>query len=828
MYKAKKVTTTSSSPQFKGSRRMIIGGQTHNVDSIETYNRIVSEVEEKKQRNIEKIEESKNQKVLVKTTMNGNTKRVTQIINDISRIPEKKQQQKTRPLISKNDDKKFVLVKTPRTPLSQLQQSFNINRFDNNKYQEDDNEDGYRQDDNLEDDWKRTKTMAIKDSDWDHPSQRSTPKSITKGTVNLVRPRGTSINKNKPKETLDRKDDELIDDTNNDEEYDKVEDKKPQKREIKTQGLNIVTKGARIKKLNDVNNPVSEPTKEYDSPKSTQIKEKEQEYEDTDTDQDGQYYTKSFAVQKGQWYIVQLKTNTSNGIIKFIDDSKQMLMPTIRTEDNGFMYSRNDNNKEFRICVLTGQKSKLLDVHILGLEVNDIKIQQIAFDVVLRNIDVWKFRKNGDLEIINYYMNKIKLNCSEKFVERFKADYELFKNPNFFEKHIKTIKLDKKLLKKSIIDSPILYLVGNSIEYEPNANSIRTHNIAKSSDNMIVVTRYGYPYEKDKHVYQNKPIEELTEIDGIKYVKLLNKDDNFSTNNNMDYIKKYMYYVLKLAMENNATEIRACSNYINGLVAVIVAKHLGIKSTYEVRSLASDSVMSKNSDLYKMVSKQESFVLQNCDNIIVSTDTMSNKLSELYDSNKIDVVYNMSEPMEVDNTLINKYNFDQLCVGYIGNATPTIIKLANDLSKLSIKFIMIGKGVPEMKNSLIVENVPYEDMDQYYGLFDVVLITKSENKSTGCFKLIEAMSYGKAVVAYNSEENKEILDGTNGILYTDIDLLDKIKYLVENPDKIEEIGENAKEWIKQNRSNTVYDREEDKQELEPQEDDDTVCDVDEE
>src|SRR3990172_9924327 len=72
-------------------RRMVVGGTMYNIDSIETLNKIKSEQEEKKIKDKEKIEQEKNQKVLVKKTRSSNgDEKVIKIIKDLNALPDRK------------------------------------------------------------------------------------------------------------------------------------------------------------------------------------------------------------------------------------------------------------------------------------------------------------------------------------------------------------------------------------------------------------------------------------------------------------------------------------------------------------------------------------------------------------------------------------------------------------------------------------------------------------------------------------------------------------------------------------------------------------------
>ena len=83
----------------------------------------------------------------------------------------------------------------------------------------------------------------------------------------------------------------------------------------------------------------------------------------------------------------------------------------------------------------------------------------------------------------------------------------------------------------------VLYLIYSSIEYESYGYTLRTHNLIKNTNNdeynLIAVTRYGYPLDREEEYYKDKnQINEQFFKDNVTYIKLLNGDDNYNKNNN--------------------------------------------------------------------------------------------------------------------------------------------------------------------------------------------------------------------------------------------------------------------------------------------------------
>ena len=84
----RKINKGDTIKNFK-PRRMVLGGNVYEVDSINTLNQIKKQIEEHKKEEEELLEEQKNQKVLVKKTRVGNLDEKTiKIISSINKIPD--------------------------------------------------------------------------------------------------------------------------------------------------------------------------------------------------------------------------------------------------------------------------------------------------------------------------------------------------------------------------------------------------------------------------------------------------------------------------------------------------------------------------------------------------------------------------------------------------------------------------------------------------------------------------------------------------------------------------------------------------------------------
>jgi len=559
--------------------------------------------------------------------------------------------------------------------------------------------------------------------------------------------------------------------------------------------------------------------------------------EQEEINQDG-IISKQFQVSRAQWYLLNLKCS-GNGLLKIFDNNKLQLLPMIRLPCVYFLYK----SGEYRIYFKTGIGSSSVNIYVLGLDFESVGIKAITQDVVPRFIDVWKFRRAFDLELLNYYISNLKLSCTDKFLDRFKSDYELFKNPNYFDNFMKGLKVEsvKKDAGKKINTENIkvLYLVYSSVEYEQYGYTIRTHNLLKNTNekgiDVIGVTRYGYPFDREAGYADETGLKKEIEIDGVKYLKLLNDNDNYNNNNIIEYLKKYIVAVIKLANELGVNVIHATTNYWNGIAALYASKYLGLKSIYEIRGFWDEAISSyksesKDSDMVKMMANMEIKIFNEIDKIItINTPLRDRVLTYDIDSDKVEVLFNAVDtkifkplPIETNDALRLKHGLVGECViGYIGTIShfEGLEYTLECLKKLKgVKFVLIGDGLYKSEimgfvdkfgvsnNFVYLNKIDNKETIKYYNMFDIVAYPRKDCalcRSTSSYKVFEAMAMCKPVIVSELDAWKEILiDGETGLYCKpdDVDdLFKKLKLLISDSELRNKLGKNARQWVIENR-----------------------------
>jgi len=570
------------------------------------------------------------------------------------------------------------------------------------------------------------------------------------------------------------------------------------------------------------------------------------------------YFNKSFDVLKNQWYVIAIKADDKQGILKILDQVKTKICPVFKINNNMLIYKRHSPSCiEYRIYFRTLHNTVLVDIHILGILISDIKINKISPETLIKLINLDKFRKFYDLELTNYYLTNAKLIYPEKFIDRFNADHTLYTNIDYFDKFIKQIKIDTRTILLEPVDDSItnvLYLTHQTIEYDYSDNATRTHQIAKYMNasqgtaepikyNILCVSRYGYPYDMVTH--DHDVLEPVSIIDNVTYVKLINTKidgsdpkDNFNCNNIIEYIKKYIINLVRTAIKYRVKLIHSTSNYINGLACLYAAKYLGIRSVYEVRGswdsgLASTRPEIANSDLMRLIRQSETKVYNMIDKLVVPNEQLACHLINDMNVNEDKIVL-LPDSVDPDpnlytlDSLIKTQLLDELNVtmisntkilGYVGNLTAieNIDMICRAIDKLKhvydIKFVIVGNGsylseinrlaleLGIVDNIIHVGGMGYPSFIKYYNLFDVAVFPRKSNDYTNLVsncKVMESMLMARPIVVSDLKiyDNVVINQDHQIVKLGDLDdLVDKLDVLFKDPGLCVKLGNDNRDHV---------------------------------
>jgi glycosyltransferase involved in cell wall biosynthesis len=413
---------------------------------------------------------------------------------------------------------------------------------------------------------------------------------------------------------------------------------------------------------------------------------------------------------------------------------------------------------------------------------------------------------------------------------------------------------DKEKETKVIKKIKILYLVDMSIQYENIGYTLRSHNILKvikqNNIDIIACTRYGYPYDRLKDAsYVNLNEENLKNIqanftlDNVTYVKLLNEQDNslnYSNYTLVTYLKNYIIHLIKLAHKLNISHIHSNSDFLNGIACLYATEFLNIKSTYEVRGFWDESTVSfnpslKNSDTMKLYRNLELFICSRIQNIITLNLGLAKEINQkniIILQNGVDTE-NIKPNFELDynreifeefNINLNNKSNNNIILGYIGSLLSYeginyILEAINILKNhYNITFLMFGDGLEKQNlinqalklnllSNIFVGKFSHLDIIKYYNIIDIIIYPRLNInlcRTTCSSKIFEAMCMSKCILVSNLPAYEDIIiNNVTGLFFESenlLDLVNKLKILMNNKTLRQNLGENARNYILKNKS----------------------------
>lgn len=467
---------------------------------------------------------------------------------------------------------------------------------------------------------------------------------------------------------------------------------------------------------------------------------------------------------------------------------------------------------------------------------------------------VWKFKKlayklKASLKSRDYAKainlleeNYTKLNSiqSEKLLKLFSGrKARLLLLANIFKKP----SLDEKIE----ATGKALYFLFNSYPYSDNGYAIRSHGIAKAlvgkGLDLEVITRAGYPFDVKKSFHHDDLIGGIKDEDGVSYNRVFwpkryQSFHNYNSYKTEEYLWLSMISYMGILEKKKPKVVIAASNYLTALPVYLAAKLLSIPFIYDIRGFwelteSSRNKNYENSEAYKIDSFIEQELIKNSTYAFAISKSLKveieNNLNEIAN---IRLLLNGAEAKPKIHSVINKRS---LVLGFFGalndyegldDLLRSIHELINEGFDITLKIIG-GQGAKSFNNKKtyheqlldLVENlklsdnvkfidkVKFQALPQFYKNVDLVVIPRKDWEVCNLItplKLIEAMSFGKAVLASNVNAISEnIMDGDNGYLFKkgNIESLkQKLKDIYLDRDKLLSVSNNAYSWFLKNRT----------------------------
>ena len=277
---------------------------------------------------------------------------------------------------------------------------------------------------------------------------------------------------------------------------------------------------------------------------------------------------------------------------------------------------------------------------------------------------------------------------------------------------------------------------------------------------------------------------------------------------------------------------------IQGLIGATIKKIRKFSFIYNLQDIFPDSLVGtglarKGGILWKIGRMIENITYRNADKIIViSEDFKKNIMAKGVPEEKIVVVYNWVDENAIqpvakeDNLLYEEFGlsrdkFTVIYAGNLGNAQNINIILNAAYSLPYVQFAIFGSGgmEDEIRDRITADHLtnihlnplqPMERVSQVYSLGDACIVSCRAGLGGSAMpsKTWSIMSCGRPVIAsFDEGELKDILEKNDCGLFTHAEngseFVAAIRYLKDHPDRCNEMGRNARQFILENLTKEV-------------------------
>ena len=321
-----------------------------------------------------------------------------------------------------------------------------------------------------------------------------------------------------------------------------------------------------------------------------------------------------------------------------------------------------------------------------------------------------------------------------------------------------------------------------------------------------------------------KPKNARYEFQEITYIPALNKPVFLSISCQLSLFFYLIYYCIKARPDAIYTRQSGVS-----FSPLIISKLFRILYFVEINGLILEEMRIANISKWKVdIAKlSEKLNYKHAKKIVAVTQALK-ELKNIYNipAEKIVVIENgantdLFRPInkkDAKRDLDENYNY----VGLSGSFAPwhgieDLVRSAPLILKKveNTKFLLVGDG--ELKeqtiqmvnnlnltgNFIFIDRVHYEEVPKYVNAFDVCVILKKKDIPGSPLKLWEYMACGKPVVATKTQDFRVLEEYNAGILVDPEkpeEVADAIITLLKNKELRDEMGENGRTYVVENRS----------------------------
>lgn len=366
--------------------------------------------------------------------------------------------------------------------------------------------------------------------------------------------------------------------------------------------------------------------------------------------------------------------------------------------------------------------------------------------------------------------------------------------------------------------------------YAVRSHSIATHLLAHGVD-LSVYTRPGFPNGTEGKC---PPMQD--EVEGVLYHRLPQPAPEIGLGGPFYRDMARAAYATAIKA-TGASIVHAASDMENGWPAVMAGKDRGARTIYEYRGMWHYTRSSRvpwfpTTEEFAERHALELQVGMEADAVLTISEALRDDLvSQGLDEAKIRILPNAVDvarfsPLPPDERLRDELNLKgRKVVGFVGSVTAyeglellmdAVLSLNASGEKVTLLIVGEGVHIARLKELhaareghaciLFAGHVPYEDIQRYYSIIDIIALPRIDAKVCQCvppLKPLEAMAMGKALIVSDVAALREMVrhDETGLVCRADSvsSLVEQLGRLVGDASLYRRLTENALDWVRQER-----------------------------